>query len=403
MTLTVLAPASSTAASANATRSQNSTPAPTASVILERAVAAYSRLPEIYGRMAYEIEFPDGRREQKELRYGRRGSDLFVALVLPDGQRLMEVVASGSHLFASQANVPNAYLDSGYDGDFSAAAHKVGMEQVGLKLPPPIAAAIGGASGGTSALLDALGFGILGPLAPTAVRTVATGGEAAFEVELTASTGTCLAVFDAETHRLQSFVLTVGEPGHQVRGRGRFEPLPLEELDRELAFDPAGRTPVADFAELDASAYPLGEPAPDAVLPSLDGQTVTLAELRGSVVVLDFWATWCVPCWKALPEIEKLAGWARQSGEKVVVYAVSTQETPDLAAQRAKVQKFLTGRSLAVPTLLDADGSFFAAMSSPGLPSTVVIAPDGTLAQYHSGLVPDMFEALRGEVEALLP
>ncbi len=74
---------------------------------------------------------------------------------------------------------------------------------------------------------------------------------------------------------------------------------------------------------------------------------------------------------------------------------------PDLDQQRAEVERFLSGRDLSLPTLLDVDDSFFAAMHSPGLPSTVIIAPDGTLARYHSGLIDDMLETLKREVVEL--
>src|SRR5207253_2073691 len=49
-----------------------------------------------------------------------------------------------------------------------------------------------------------------------------------------------------------------------------------------------------------------GKPAPDFKLTSLDGSSVSLAELKGSVVVLDFWATWCGPCVMSLPHLDKL-------------------------------------------------------------------------------------------------
>ena len=68
----------------------------------------------------------------------------------------------------------------------------------------------------------------------------------------------------------------------------------------------------------------------------------------------------------------------------------------------AQAADFLAKRDLDLPVLVDVDDSFFAGMHSPGLPSTVVIGPDGTLAGYHSGVAADMAGDLRAEVEALL-
>ena len=78
---------------------------------------------------------------------------------------------------------------------------------------------------------------------------------------------------------------------------------------RQAGFNYHLTKPVA-FTELEKSSYPLGQPAPAAVLKTLDGKTVRLADLEGSVVVLDFWATWCVPCWTGLRHTQELAAWA---------------------------------------------------------------------------------------------
>jgi thiol-disulfide isomerase/thioredoxin len=365
---------------------------------LRRSVESYASAPELVGSMRFTIEYPDGRQEPKEMLYGRRGDDALATMVLPDGTRVLEVVALDGSLYASQFNVKRAFVERPIDNGLFATLTAIGADQVGLKLPAPVAAAV---SGELEPFLDALGFGVLGPL-EVGTTTVSSDGTE-LEIELTAGNGTNRIVLDAESHHLLRFAIVIGEPGHQVRGTGVFEALEPRRLAELLAFEPAGRTPVADFAELEASAYPLGQPAPEASVATLAGGSVSLADLQGSVVVLDFWATWCVPCWTALPEIEGLAEWARDSGKPVVVYSVSTQEqVGDLDEQREMVNEFLGGRDLSLPTLLDPDGSFFAAMHSPGLPSTVVIAPDGTLARYHSGVAENLQAVLTAEVEELL-
>ena len=76
-----------------------------------------------------------------------------------------------------------------------------------------------------------------------------------------------------------------------------------------------------------AQAKPLkaGDVAPDFTLKLIDGSTVTLAELRGQVVVLNFWATWCVPCRKELPLLDTY--YKLQQPHGLRVYAVTTEDS----------------------------------------------------------------------------
>ncbi len=154
---------------------------------------------------------------------------------------------------------------------------------------------------------------------------------------------------------------------------------------------------------MEARAYPLGQPAPDVTLRTLGGDKVRMADLRGSVVVLDFWATWCVPCWKALGHTAELAAWAKGSGLPVQVFALDTLETTEgPEEQRRQVTEFLRTKKLDLPVLLDSGKEAFSAFHAPGLPSLVIIGRDGRLARYHSGVLPDMVETVRGEVQELL-
>ncbi|MGH7997279.1 MAG: redoxin domain-containing protein, partial [Opitutaceae bacterium] len=76
---------------------------------------------------------------------------------------------------------------------------------------------------------------------------------------------------------------------------------------------------------LDAKIAPVGSLAPDFTAVTAAGKDVKLSDFRGKIVVLDFWATWCMPCQEAMPHLEKV--WNEYRGQDVVVYAVSTGDT----------------------------------------------------------------------------
>jgi thiol-disulfide isomerase/thioredoxin len=90
-------------------------------------------------------------------------------------------------------------------------------------------------------------------------------------------------------------------------------------------------------------------PAPDVTLRDLDGRPVRLADFRGRVVFLNFWATWCAPCREELPAMEALARDLADRG--LVVLVVNYEESGDV------VRAFARETDLALPALLDADGA----------------------------------------------
>jgi cytochrome c biogenesis protein CcmG, thiol:disulfide interchange protein DsbE len=78
-----------------------------------------------------------------------------------------------------------------------------------------------------------------------------------------------------------------------------------------------------------AKPPPLGQPAPPFEVTTLDGQKVTLAELKGKVVILNFWATWCGPCKRELPLLD--AYFKLQKGAGLAVFAVTTEDSVPLS------------------------------------------------------------------------
>ena len=132
----------------------------------------------------------------------------------------------------------------------------------------------------------------------------------------------------------------------------------------------------AGGAEGEAGALE-GKAAPDFKLKGMDGKEVALSALKGKVVVLDMWATWCPPCRASLPHLDKLYQSVKDKG--VNVYAVNLQE------EQEDVEKFVTSTKLTVPVLLDKDGAVAQAYKASAIPQTVVIGKDGKVAKVFVG------------------
>lgn len=134
--------------------------------------------------------------------------------------------------------------------------------------------------------------------------------------------------------------------------------------------------------------------APTLELPDLDGTMHGLADWRGQVVLLNFWASWCQPCVEEMPGIQRLAGQMQNRG--LVVIGVNVAETKKRATRSVEQM------GVTFPVLLDAEGETFRAWGGKALPTSALIDRQGRLR--YVGLGPlewDGAEAL-GRVESLL-
>jgi peroxiredoxin len=148
---------------------------------------------------------------------------------------------------------------------------------------------------------------------------------------------------------------------------------------------------------LDSGTPAKGEPAPDFALPTLDGEQVRLSSLRGTPVVLNFWATWCAPCKAEMPEIE--AAYAGAQGEFVVL-AVNSEGTPTNMARRL-AGDFRDEMELSFPILLDSPSTeVYNQYRLRGLPDTFFIDRDGIIRDVVIGPLTE--SALREKLDALL-
>jgi thiol-disulfide isomerase/thioredoxin len=114
-------------------------------------------------------------------------------------------------------------------------------------------------------------------------------------------------------------------------------------------------------------------PAPDFTLADMDEETHSFSDLRGKVVLLNFWATWCPPCRREMPSMERL--YQKLSGENFTVIAVNQMETPDHVFA-------YTGQLEVDPTftiLFDKDSTVSNNYRVNGLPTTYLIDKQGNI------------------------
>lgn len=132
----------------------------------------------------------------------------------------------------------------------------------------------------------------------------------------------------------------------------------------------------------------------------LDGTVVNSAELRGRVVVLDYWATWCPACRREMPELEKLYQ-RYQGNSRVSFWAVDVQdggETPE------KAQAFMQNGGYTLPIALGSEKSSEGLLKLEDFPSLVIIDTAGRVRLIHTGYDrSEQFQArLSGEIDTLL-
>lgn len=125
----------------------------------------------------------------------------------------------------------------------------------------------------------------------------------------------------------------------------------------------------AQLASLDLRPYPGGTSPPEFSLHTLEGQTVSLAGLRGQVVLLNFWATWCLECRQELPALEALH--RRFGARGLAVVGVNTREGP------LTVRTYVRELRLTFPLLLDSDGTVTGRYGVIGLPTTFLVGRNG--------------------------
>jgi thiol-disulfide isomerase/thioredoxin len=146
---------------------------------------------------------------------------------------------------------------------------------------------------------------------------------------------------------------------------------------------------IAGAADRPASDVPgSGKPAPVVgeriaipPLQTIDGRAITAADLKGKVVIIEYWASWCPFCQKQLPYFEKL--YRAKAGDGLVIIGLNIEK------DEAKARGFVDTRKLSFPVVMTTPAIDQALRRPKGLPVTYVIGRDGLLKRIETG---EMFE-----------
>jgi peroxiredoxin len=179
----------------------------------------------------------------------------------------------------------------------------------------------------------------------------------------------------------------------------------IEQAAAQLAYQqwklhnaPDPKFALADGADGDVDtgtdSVLVGKPAPDFELQLLTGKKFQLAQNRGRVVVLDFWATWCGPCLTAMPLVDRIVH--EFDGAGVQLIAVNQQETPK------QITSMLERHKLNLTVALDRDGGVSQKYRAESIPQTVIIDRTGNVARVFVGIGPNSAETLREALRSVL-
>lgn len=145
-----------------------------------------------------------------------------------------------------------------------------------------------------------------------------------------------------------------------------------------------------------AQALELDGPAPDFTLKSNQNSNIRLGDLRGEVVMINFWATWCGPCLQEMPLLDDL--YEKYESAGFTLLGVNVEEADD----RAKVDEMMQELGVSFPILYDIESIASELYSVDAMPSTVFVDREGNFRYLHRGYKPGDEEGYTKIVQALI-
>lgn len=136
------------------------------------------------------------------------------------------------------------------------------------------------------------------------------------------------------------------------------------------------------------------EPVPGLTLETMDGSSINLADQDGRVLLVNFWATWCAPCRKEIPDLNDLHADLEDDGLRIIGIALDREG-------REKVEPFAEKLPIEYPVVIDAEGTAESEFGPiPGLPTTIVVGPDGQITKRVIGIFP--VDEMKPTIEKML-
>lgn len=151
-----------------------------------------------------------------------------------------------------------------------------------------------------------------------------------------------------------------------------------------------------DRAEIEATTLvKQGDKAPDFTVEMVDGQKVTLSSLKGKVVMINFWATWCPPCREEFKRMQKDVV-DRFKGKDFQLLAISRGE------KKATVDQFRDKQGYTFPMGLDPTQEIYKKYASNYIPRNFIVGKDGKVIYVSVGYSPEEFENMLKAIEQAL-
>ena len=126
------------------------------------------------------------------------------------------------------------------------------------------------------------------------------------------------------------------------------------------------------------NAAEVGKKAPNFTLKNMNGNKVTLRDLEGEKVFINFWASWCPPCQTEMPDIQKLY---KNHGNDIKIIAINLEE------KKEKVKKYLENENLTFPVLLDKNKKVASKYLVRAIPTSYFINENGIITAKHLGIL----------------